>query len=469
MDLLLTNNKKLNLFIWTIIVFIVYVLYSQLFVLNNESLLPVTKDVMVINNRSHATENTIQTVNNNKSRTIISYSNNTNITKTYSNDIFNQTKVFKILFWVNGTSKSHTLGSTYFDMGLGKQGFQNCYYNNCMTTSSRNEYQSSDAVLFHLWLVDKNFKKKLPKKRPTKQKWIMFIGESPEMSTWARGVQGSFKKLNGLFNATWTYHRKSDIWTNYSSGYFQLKSKDSMTSADDTDYAAGKTRLVAWFVSNCKTTNKRMQYIHHLRKHVDIDIFGRCGNLSCKLENDTDCLALLNSTYKFYLAFENSLCEDYVTEKIWKIMPDINIIPVVMGRANYSDILPQHSYIDIGDFNSPEQLAEYMKLLNESDDLYNSYFQWKTQYEFVSVEPESCQLCRYLNEHENTTQVYNKLGRFWSAKSQCISPQVFYSHINATYWQDIKSKSTGTTNQLLSFHSFLLLTFSLTLYTVWVH
>ena len=35
---------------------------------------------------------------------------------------------------------------------------------------------------------------------------------------------------------------------------------------------------------------------------------------------------MLNNTYKFYLALENSVCQDYVTEKFFNIL-QYNVIP----------------------------------------------------------------------------------------------------------------------------------------------
>lgn len=62
---------------------------------------------------------------------------------------------------------------------------------------------------------------------------------------------------------------------------------------------------------------------------------------------DLDCTPkAFASRYRYYLAFESSFCKDYVSEKIIKGYR-VGSIPIVMGAANYSDILPPHSYIDI--------------------------------------------------------------------------------------------------------------------------
>ena len=38
----------------------------------------------------------------------------------------------------------------------------------------------------------------------------------------------------------------------------------------------------------------------------------------------------INNNYYFYLAFENSLCDEYITEKFFRTLK-FNTVPVVMG------------------------------------------------------------------------------------------------------------------------------------------
>ena len=84
--------------------------------------------------------------------------------------------------------------------------------------------------------------------------------------------------------------------------------------------------------------------------------------------------------YKYYLAFENSVCLDYISEKIHK--PYLSqAIPIVLGGAKFDRVMPPHSYIDAMDFDSPKALAEYLKYLDQDEDKYMEYFWWWKYYE----------------------------------------------------------------------------------------
>ena len=56
-----------------------------------------------------------------------------------------------------------------------------------------------------------------------------------------------------------------------------------------------------------------------------------------------------------------------------------DVIPIVMGARpeDYARSAPFHSYIHVDDFDSAEDLANYLKVLEKDDDMYNEYFRWK--------------------------------------------------------------------------------------------
>lgn len=138
------------------------------------------------------------------------------------------------------------------------------------------------------------------------QVWIIYLLECP--------YHTDRFQYNDLINWTATYRRDSDIVTPYEKWiYYDEKAKRSWTTK--RNYAANKTRQVAWFVSNCNARNGRLRYAHELRKHIPVDIYGVCGPLKCP--RTRECFQLLEAKYKFYLAFENSNCVDYITEKFF--------------------------------------------------------------------------------------------------------------------------------------------------------
>lgn len=128
---------------------------------------------------------------------------------------------------------------------------------------------------------------------------------------------------------------------------------------------------------------RREFYVHVLKQHSRIDIFGKCGKPFCSFDQLNDCYQRIEIDYKFYLSFENSLCRDYITEKFFNLL-DRNIVPIVYGAGNYEAIAPPHSYIDALKY-TPVQLAKYLDILDKNDTLYNEYFWWKPFYKLVGL------------------------------------------------------------------------------------
>eukprot|EP00095_Tigriopus_kingsejongensis_P002499 snap_masked-scaffold64_size435223-processed-gene-2.15 protein:Tk02499 transcript:snap_masked-scaffold64_size435223-processed-gene-2.15-mRNA-1 annotation:"hypothetical protein DAPPUDRAFT_41601" len=133
-------------------------------------------------------------------------------------------------------------------------------------------------------------------------------------------------------------------------------------------------------VSNCHTNSERENYANELAKFINVTVMGKCGPMKCKADSKSEdiCLQELKS-YKFYLSFENSICDDYVTEKFFQRAQD-DILTIVMGGTNYDKVAPPHSHLNVKDFKSPQALAKYLKYLDGNDEEYLSYFWWRDHY-----------------------------------------------------------------------------------------
>ena len=240
--------------------------------------------------------------------------------------------------------------------------------------------------------------------------------------------------LNGLFNWTMTYRLDSDIVQPY--GWiepldaFGLNPKPETISGAikmiaDRSLVSKKTKLVAWMVSNCASKNLREKYVNALAKHVSIDVYGDCGSLRCDRDDMAGCYAMIERDYKFYISFENSFCDDYVTEKLYSIL-NLDVVPIVLGGANYSYFAPPYSFIDARQFKSAFELANYLKVLDADDSMYNAYFWWKPHYRIRNkmndLKLSMCGLCSRLHS-DTATKVYNDIEKWWVRDSHCKIPR----------------------------------------------
>ena len=233
---------------------------------------------------------------------------------------------------------------------------------------------TSDAVYFHpdtWWDWDE-----IVLNRPPGQVWVTGSWESP-INTPKRMIP-PLKYRNNSFNYVISYRRHEGyIVTNF--GKYDT-SIPEVPPNSNRNWARGKTKLVAWAASNCNRRNKylhwnRTEFVRELSSLIQVDMYGKCGDRVCPFGNDS-CKF---EEYKFYLALENSRCRNYITEKVWRNSFESKLVPIVYGppREDYDLILPPNSYIFLEDFRSLKDLAEYLLLLDNRDDLYNEYHEWR--------------------------------------------------------------------------------------------
>ena len=124
-------------------------------------------------------------------------------------------------------------------------------------------------------------------------------------NVWETFFNWSFSfKLESEFNG---YHSRSS--------YFLWK--ENINFKESIDFTQDKTNFSFALMSNCAYSHGRLEYLHSLQQYISVDIFGKCGR-PCPFESESKekqskCQSNLFKRYKFYFAFENSFCKNYVS------------------------------------------------------------------------------------------------------------------------------------------------------------
>ncbi|KAI1301777.1 Glycoprotein 3-alpha-L-fucosyltransferase A [Halotydeus destructor] len=301
------------------------------------------------------------------------------------------------------------------DLPMGQRRFlkDNCPVNTCELSMDLKEAAVADAIFF-------KDKFQWPKhKRHPSQLWILFLLECPVNTA-------TFANLHNVINWTATYRHDSDIVAPYEKFYSPFSEPGHSLQVSDVKE---KTKKVAWFVSNCAARNGRLEYARELSKYIQVDIYGACGSKRCPRSDAKHCFDLLNHEYKFYLAFENSNCKDYITEKFYINGLSNDIVPIVMGatKQDYVRASPPNSFIHVDDFASPRELASYLDKLDHDDGEYRKYLQWKGTGEFVNTF-FWCRLCAMLHapRAERESHSYEDMHDWWAGPDVCRNKRHHY-------------------------------------------
>ncbi|CAG5114956.1 unnamed protein product [Candidula unifasciata] len=296
-------------------------------------------------------------------------------------------------------------------LNLHNRDFKVCPYSECIFDGGDRK-STADVLLFFVGALGKST---LPR-RPAGQIWVKCYWESPAHY----GYPTPYKPWMNAFNWTFNYRTDSDIFAPNN----RLAWRNSAHLLPDSAYleiSQKKTRNVAWFVSNCHTQSQREVYVKEMQKYIDVDIYGNCGTHSCKRAEEGECERALTSTYKFYLSFENSLCKDYVTEKLFRnIEFRSHIIPVVRGGFDYNKYIPSGAFINTANFSSAKDLSLYLKELGQDHVRYARMLKEKDKLTTLNYKFDWCDICEKVHT-DNRTKVIPDIKE-WSHKDACYAP-----------------------------------------------
>ena len=312
-----------------------------------------------------------------------------------------------------------------FYYGLGKyEPFKQhkCPAYNCEITKDKSRLNESDIVVVSF----QNRIDTIPgNKLYPNQQWVFVLIESPVHLN-------GFSAHNNKFNLAATYRLDANFMSHYAYES-HLAWEENPRFNPNFDYYEGKTDFAAIVVSNCGGSSGRLQYVNEMKKYVPVKVYGACGE-SCPsaFDNGTnaDCKVIIGHKFKFFLAFENSLCKDYITEKFFIILR-YNIIPVVLGAGIYEDYVPKSGYINVLDYKSPKDLTDYLLYLDKNRTAYNSYFQWKKyaykKYDGVFA-AEICEFCikAHLDAYTGIEKKFiSNFDQYWNAGVDCKSTKTY--------------------------------------------
>ncbi|CAD5210189.1 unnamed protein product [Bursaphelenchus okinawaensis] len=170
-----------------------------------------------------------------------------------------------------------------------------------------------------------------------------------------------------FYNYSITYRDDSDVTLIYDPPRTEYSRK---TDKEIEKIIAKKTEFALSARSNCRTPSKRERLIEQLQSYVNLTLVGGCSKVDC----DNTCLDKLIENHYFYLSFENSICDQYTTEKFFRFTKFI--VPIVLKRSVVPKRIPHDIFIAVDDFNNVIELVNYLKMLVRTPKEYKKYFEW---------------------------------------------------------------------------------------------
>ena len=327
----------------------------------------------------------------------------------------------------------------------------------CLFTNNYLFNQTAENIWIHTsnlkdYLATGNEAVPHPHNRPKSQYWTGMWRESAAKGTTMIPEliynRANFSGWDVAFNLTLDMRRDADVWYAHLGNVHDLYQKQllllrkGLINKEILPHKVKSKPLAAAMISNCDNTKHavmRMNVVNALlNAGLKMTGIGKCfrnyDHKNLEFFDDTtrdvksgsplyshNIIATTKElrAHKFYLAFENGLhCRDYISEKLWRNAYMNLIVPVVYGpwRDDLMKRTPPHSLIFVEDYDSADELVDYLKYLDRNETAYMEYFDWRKDVklalspdhpkeldfvtEYESIAPE-CALCKKMTELKN--------------------------------------------------------------------
>ena len=283
-------------------------------------------------------------------------------------------------------------------------------------TLTRTDPQHASARFFHIPNLQQAGTFGLPQRRFEAQVYLGFASETPLYYSWLSNAT-----FMGQFDHTFGYPKsRPPGHTNVALGPYSWNGMlrnpalrvpgyaaemdftrelldDIKRSRSRPESLSGR-RGAFWMAANCGARNGRHELVRQLIRNgypggeagLAVDSYGSClhtkdaphgvGGGDTHAEHDLAKLVLMRA-HAFDLAFENSHCDEYVTEKVWHGLAS-GVIPVFFGTDSAHSLLPDpKAAIFASDFASPWDLSLYLSALDQDPALREVHLAWRAKFE----------------------------------------------------------------------------------------
>ncbi|KAI6198790.1 Glyco-tran-10-N domain-containing protein [Aphelenchoides besseyi] len=274
----------------------------------------------------------------------------------------------------------------------------------CRYTNDKSKWNESHSVVIREQFPSGEY----PPKASAEQRVMILLPEAPGREPVQKGLA---KIPKNYMNMTVGYMRSMDIFKPYDAMIKQKTTTKQWEEIVKRIKAKSKPAFIVY--SHCNADSEREKYIAELQKYFPVDTFGKCGDGRC----DKTCMEQNIKDYHFYIAFENNICEDYITEKFYRSIKKL-ILPLVLNDSIYRDLVPKNSYIAVDTFKTVSELATYLQFLLDNNEAYLQHFEWTKEYSLNSpalFTRSYCEICR--NAHDkNFHRVYEDIADWFGPK-----------------------------------------------------
>lgn len=195
-------------------------------------------------------------------------------------------------------------------------------------------------------------------------------------------------------------------------------------------------KFCSFVVSNAKGAPERERFFQLLSEYKQVDSGGRYkNNVGGPIPDKNDFI----KNYKFNIAFENSMCDGYTTEKIMEPML-VNSVPIYWGNKLIDRDFNPASFVNVSNYSSLEEAVEHIVRLDQNDDEYLSllsapwfneenYLNWEEQLIafFDNIFEKPLSESRYIPTHGYIQTYQYRLHRMMRDK-------LFRKRINPLKW-----------------------------------